>query len=149
MSPRRPLWRPAIVLGILFVATAGAAVVTQRLKDDPALLRRVHVTPLISPNGDGWRDYATIRLIPGQTDRLAVTVLDADGHVVRRLARHRRARSGHFVRFRWHGGTGGGRPAPAGTYEVRVALRHRGRVVTLQQPIRLSRRPPHARGVSR
>jgi hypothetical protein len=143
VSRRRPAWRAAVVLGILFLATAAAAVAAQRLKDDPALVRRVHVTPLFSPNGDGWRDRATVRLIPGQTDRLAVTVLDGQGHVVRHVARARHARRRRFVRFRWYGRTDGGRPAPAGTYRVRVVLHRRGHAVTLRDAIRLSRRAAH------
>lgn len=149
MSRRRPAWRAAVVLGMLFLVTAGAAVATQRLKDDPALIRRAYVTAVFSPNHDGWHDRATIRLIPGEHDRLAVTIIDAHGHAVRHLARARGAHSKRFVRFRWYGVTDAGRPAPAGTYRVRVGLRRRGGTVVLQDAIRLSRRGAHGRRVTR
>ena len=74
---------------------------------------------------------------------MSATVRDADGHVVRHLADHRRAKKGRFVRLRWYGRTDAGRPAPAGTYHVQVVLHRRGRTVDVQDGIRLSRRAAH------
>lgn len=146
MSHRRPAWRAAIVLGLLFLGTAAAALATQRLKDDAALVRRLHVTPLISPNGDGWQDRATIRFIPGRSDRVNATIRDADGDVVRHLADRRRAKKGRFLRLRWYGRDDAGRRVPAGTYHVQLVLHRRDRTVDVQDTIRVSRRPAHARG---
>jgi hypothetical protein len=143
VSHRPPAWRAAVVLGLLFLATAAAALATQRLKDDAALVRRLHVTPTISPNGDGWRDRATIRFIPGRSDVISATIRDADGDVVRHLVQRRRVKKGRFVRLRWHGRDDAGRVVGRGAYHAQVVLHRRGRTVDVQDPIRVSRRPAH------
>jgi hypothetical protein len=82
--------RAAFVVGILFAATLCAMILTQRAKDSPAVLRRVHVTPVFTPNGDGWRDRLAVRFMVGRRDTVSVAVLDEGGRVVRRLADRRR-----------------------------------------------------------
>jgi flagellar hook capping protein FlgD len=141
--------RATLVLAALFVATVCAVVVTQRVKDRPAILRRVHVTPVFTPNGDNYRDRATVRFRVGRTDRVSVAVLDSRGKVVRRLARGRRARPCCVVRLRWNGRARGGGLAPVGLYTVQVALRRQAKTIDLLQEIRLRRRTPHGRAVSR
>jgi hypothetical protein len=141
--------RATLVLAALFVATVCAVVVTQRVKDRPAILRRVHVTPVFTPNGDRYRDRATVLFHVGTSQRVTVTLLDSGGRVVRRLARNQRARSCCVVRLRWHGNGRRGRPAPAGLYTVRVALRKQAKKIDLLQEIRLRRPGSHGRAVSR
>jgi hypothetical protein len=141
--------RAGLVLGALFVGTAGAAVATQRIKDSPALVRRVHVTPVFTPNGDRWRDRATVRFILGRSGTVTVTVRDGAGRAVRRLAQDRRQPAGRFLRLRWDGRTDARRPAPAGTYRVGLRLVERGRSLTLQDAVTLRRRPPHGKGAPR
>lgn len=141
--------RANLVLAALFVATVCAVIVTQRVKDEPAILRRVHVTPLFTPNGDGYRDRATVRFLVGRTDRVSVWLVNGRGAVVRRLAEDRRARRCCYLRLRWYGRTQAARPAPAGTYRVHVALRRRDKSLVLRQAITLSRRPPHGKAPSR
>jgi hypothetical protein len=141
--------RANFVVAALVVATVCAIIVTQRLKDAPAILRRVHVTPVFTPNGDGYQDRATVKFLVGRNDRVSVSLVDDRGHVVRRLARSRRARRCCYVRLRWYGRTDAARPAPAGAYQVRVALHRRDKALTLVDEIRLRRRPPHGRAVSR
>ena len=141
--------RANLVLAALFVATVCAVIVTQRLKDGPAILRRVHVTPVFTPNGDGYRDRATVKFLVGRADRVSVSLVNARGVVVRRLARNELARRCCYVRLRWYGRTDGARPAPAGTYRVRVALRRRDKELTLLQDVRLKRRSGRGKGLSR
>jgi hypothetical protein len=135
-----------LILGLLAVATLCAIVAAQRAKDAPALVRRVTVTALFTPNGDGYRDVARIRFTLGRPDTVDVAVLDGRGATVRRLAVARPAPGARAVRLRWDGRTDRGVPAPPGTYRVRVALRRRGRTLELQRPTRLSPRPAHGRG---
>jgi FlgD Ig-like domain len=137
--------RAQLVMGALFVATLCAIVATQRLKDAPALLRRVHVTPVFTPNGDGWRDRVAVRFLVGRSDEVSVAVLDRHGRVVRRLADRRPLSKGRFLRVYWDGRTAAGGPAPPGTYRVRVRLDRRGRTIVLTQHARLSDRPAHGR----
>ena len=141
--------RAYLVLAALFVATVCAVIVTQRLKDGPAILRRVHVTPVFTPNGDGYRDRATVKFLVGRADRVSVSLVDARGAVVRRLAHDEPARRCCYVRLRWYGRTDEARRAPAGTYRVRVALRRRDKELTLLQDIRLKRRSGHGKALSR
>jgi hypothetical protein len=137
--------RAAFVVGVLFAATLCAMFLTQRAKDSPALLRRVHVTPAFTPNGDGWRDRLAVRLMVGRPDVVSVAVLDDRGQIVRRLADDRRLRTQRFLRLYWDGRTAAGRPAPEGVYRVRVRLARRGRTVLLTQEARLRVLTPHGR----
>ena len=127
----------AAVLAMLALATLVAVVLVQRSKDAPALVRRVTVTHAFSPDGDGVRDRARIGLEPGRTDRVAVTIIDADGHAVRHLVRGRRKRAGRRLRARWDGRTDAGALAPPGVYRVEVGLPRRGRELELIDTIRL------------
>ena len=129
--------RAAFVVGILFAATLCAMILTQRAKDSPAVLRRVHVTPVFTPNGDGWRDRLAVRFMVGRRDTVSVAVLDEGGRVVRRLADRRRLSTRRFLRVYWDGRTAAGRPAREGVYRVRVRLPRRGRTVILTQNARL------------
>lgn len=128
-----------VVVGVLFAATAFALVANQRLKQAPALVRGVGVSPAFSPDGDGIRDEARISVTPGRRDRITATIVDERGRAVRVLRSERRRAARRRVRFRWDGRAADGRPAPAGTYRVRLALRRRGRTVELRKPIRLER----------
>jgi hypothetical protein len=141
--------RAHLVVAALFVATVCAIIVTQRVKDGPAILRRVHVTPVFTPNGDGYRDRATVKFLVGRSDRVSVTLVNRRGRVVRRLVRNERARRCCYVRVRWHGRDDAGRPVRSGAYRVRVSLRRRDRSIDLLQDIRLRRRAPHGGAVSR
>jgi hypothetical protein len=141
--------RALFVVGFLFAATLCAMVVTQRAKDSAAVLRRVHVTPAFTPNGDGWRDRLAVRFMVGRADHVSVSVLDERGRVVRTLARDRRLRPRRFLRLYWDGRTTAGRPAPDGVYRVRVRLRRRARNVILPQETRLRVLAPHARAAVR
>ena len=127
----------ALVLATLALTTVVAVVVVQRAKDAPALVRRVAVTKAFSPDGDGVRDRARIRLEPGRRDRVSLTILDADGRAVRHLVRGRPKRAGRRLRARWDGRTDAGALAPDGVYRVRVALARRGRELELVDAIRL------------
>ncbi len=133
------------VLAALFALTALALVANQRLKQEPALVRGVGVSPAFSPDGDGVRDHARISVTPGRRGRVTATILDERGRAVRVLRRERRRpgrRRSRRVRFRWDGRAADGRPAPAGTYRVRLGLPRRGRTVELLKPIRLERPGP-------
>jgi hypothetical protein len=137
--------RAQLVLGALFLATLCAIVAIQRVKDAPAVLRRVHVTPVFTPNGDGWRDRLAVRFLVGRSDDVSVAVIDPAGRVVRRLADQRPLTTGRFLRLYWDGRTAAGALAPPASYRVRVQLERRDRTIVLTQRARLSDRPAHGR----
>jgi flagellar hook assembly protein FlgD len=127
----------ALVLATLALATVVAVVLVQRSKDAPALVRHVTVTKAFSPDGDRAHDVARIRLEPGRGDRIALTILDADGRAVRHLVRGRPKRAGRRLRARWDGRTDAGALAPDGVYRVQVRLPRRGHELVLLDTIRL------------
>jgi FlgD Ig-like domain len=135
-----------IFLAAIAIATVCALVVIQRAKDAPALVRHVHVTPVFTPNGDGYRDATKIRFKLGRGDDLTVSILDGRGQAVRRLAVRRRTRADREVRLDWDGRTDRGAPAPPAVYRVEVRLDRRDRSIELRTSTRLSARRPHARG---
>ncbi|WP_028060679.1 FlgD immunoglobulin-like domain containing protein [Candidatus Solirubrobacter pratensis] len=139
--------RPAqILVLVLLGATVVALAVDQRLKERPAVIRRVKVARSFSPNGDGFNDRAGIRFMVTRPDVVTVTVLDAHGDPVRRLARARRVPADRKLRFFWDGRTDAGRRAPPGVYYTRVRLGRRGQTIQLVRHIRLSARPPRPAG---
>ena len=142
--------RPAqLVLAAVALTAVVGLVVAQRLKGEPAYLRRVYVTARFTPNGDTLRDRATIRFAVGRRDVVAVTVLDAAGRPVRHLVRARHLEPDRRIRVRWRGRTDAGTPAPEGTYTVRVSLPRRGRTIDLLERTRLRRVPPRTRAERR
>ena len=144
--------RPAqLLFALLFISTLSAFVLSQRLKERPAFVRGVRVTPHFSPNGDGFRDRATVRFVLARPDAVTVSVLDERERVVRRLAAGRRLPAGRRVRFEWDGRTDAGPLAPAGRYRVRVWLGDQRRSIDLVQALRLRvgpRRPARGRRAS-
>src|SRR3954469_24749994 len=75
-----------VLVAVLIGATLASLALYQRLKDAPSVIRRVKVERSFSPNGDGYRDVGGIRFMLTQPDVVTVTVLDAGGRRVRRLA---------------------------------------------------------------
>jgi hypothetical protein len=133
---------PAI-FALLAVATVGAFAYAQRLKREPLILDKVTFNPLIAgrsvvtPNGDGRRDFVHIRFRLTKTDRGIVDVVNRDGRPVKTfkvkiLSEKGRVTSrippgGELEAFknfalRWNGRTRGGAPAPTGPYHLRVRL---------------------------
>jgi hypothetical protein len=134
-----------IVFALLVLATLGAFVVTQKLKSGPPLVVRPYISTVFSPAPDARVRQARISFWIVHGDDVSVSIVDADGQIVRRLVdgRHLPARK-RITRF-WNGRTDGGHVAPDGSYRVRVALLGQGRTIDLAQPIVLDTRPPRPR----
>lgn len=128
------------VFAALVLATLGAFLVTQRLKQTPRLVQTLSVTEVVSPHVTYRRAGIRIRL--KRTDDATVSLLDEDGDTVRRLVRNRRLRAGAPVQLLWNGRDDAGRPLPDGNYRIRVGLRRQGRSVTLIDEIAVDGTPP-------
>src|SRR3954453_11925180 len=90
-----------VVFVLLVVATVAAFFVTQRLKRSAPVIRHVMMPLYISPNGDGRKDSAVIRFrLPKAHDRVTVSMGDANGAEVRRLADRGLGKGRH--RFVWN-----------------------------------------------
>jgi hypothetical protein len=143
-STRIPLERLIVV--VLIGATLAALAVDQRLKDAPSVVRRVKLQSSFTPNGDGRRDIAGVRFMLTRPDVVTVTVRDAHGRRVRRLATARRVPANRKLRFYWDGRTDAGARAAPGAYYVRLVLARRGRTIDFVRHIRLSRRAARSTG---
>jgi hypothetical protein len=137
---------PAVIFGVLVVATVAAFFVTQRLKRSTPVIRKISLPVYVSPNGDGRKDRAKIRFFLPKADRVTVSMTDANGDEVRRLADRHLSRGRH--RFRWNGRDSSGAIAPDGTYFLRVLLNGEGRGTSTRRGIRLVTKPPVAKLLS-
>src|SRR5438067_5488948 len=125
-----------IVFAALVVATVAAFFVTQRLKRSAPVVRHVMLPLYISPNGDGRKDTAVIRLrLPKADDRVTVSIVDANGDEVRRLADRRLSKGRH--RFVWNGRDSSAAILPDGFYYLRVVLGGQGRGTITRRGIQL------------
>jgi hypothetical protein len=125
-----------IVFALLVVATVGAFFVTQRLKRSAPVVRHVVLPLYISPNGDGRKDRAVIKFrLPKADDRVTVSITDANGDEVRRLAERRLGKGRH--RFVWNGRDGSGSIPADGFYYLRVVLAGQGRGTITRRGIQL------------
>lgn len=126
---------------LLVVATVGAFFAAQALKHGKPLLRYRASTEAFSPNGDGVKDTARIRFKLPEGDDVTVTVLDADGGRVARIADNQHLGKGEHTLV-WDGRTGDGLRAPEDDYRVRVGLRRHGRTNLLPHTVTLDLTPP-------
>jgi hypothetical protein len=126
----------------LVAATFGAFFVAQRLKSAPPVIRFEGPPPDFSPNGDGRQDVAVFALRIGVADDATVDVVDVNDQPVRRLAENVPVRPGKLLHLRWNGLTDAGTRAPDGPYQIRVALRRRGRSVVISKPMALDTTAP-------
>lgn len=158
---------PVAAFVVLGIATVGAFFVTQHLKVTTPLIAGypAPVPSTINPVSGGTCRLrnAEDRRVPVSFRRMRVSfyllhradvvdvyMVDADGRVVRTLPG-----SGRYLRvkrrrwFSWDGRTEDGAVAPDGAYEIRVALVHQGRTVTISnqntgaiEPVTVQTRPP-------
>jgi hypothetical protein len=125
-----------VVFVLLVVATVAAFFVTQRLKRSAPVIRHVMMPLYISPNGDGRKDTAVIRFrLPKADDRVTVSMVDANGDEVRRLADRRLSKGRH--RFVWNGRDSSAAILPDGFYYLRVVLGGQGRGTITRRGIHL------------
>jgi hypothetical protein len=135
------------VFAALVLATVGAFFVTQRLKRANPVATKVHLQRYISPNGDGRFDRALVGFrLPKADDGVTVSIVDANGDEVRRLA-DRPLRKGRHT-FHWNGRDGSGAIAPDGFYYLRIVLNGEGRGTISRNGVQLITKRPRAKLVS-
>src|SRR3954465_8074010 len=135
------------VFVVLVCATVGAFFVIQRLKRATPVATKIHLQRYVSPNGDGRLDRAVVQFkLPKANDSVTVSITDANGDEVRRLA-DRRLRKGRH-RFHWNGRDGSASVVPDGFYYLRVVLNGEGRGSFSRDGIEVITKPPRARLVA-
>jgi len=104
--------------GVQPEAKHAATVFVPSVASGSSLIRKVAVTPLVTPNGDGVNDEAMIDFVLAKVERLLPEVLiyDLSGRVVRSL-------EAGTVGFSWNGRDEGGRILPPGAYICEIKLR--------------------------
>jgi hypothetical protein len=131
-----------LVLALL-VGTGLAFVYTESLKLVNTPVRSTVVEPdLISPTCDCATGRARISFRLRKPDVLTVSIVDADGDEVRRLATERPARAENRVAFVWNGLVRGGVAAPEGVYRPRVRLDLNEKTIVLPNEIRVDTTRP-------
>jgi hypothetical protein len=131
------------IFGLLVLATGGAFFVTQKLKSSPPLIIGPRVTSVFSPTPGAARTRARARITfyLKRADDFTLSVVAADGTIVRTLVDGRHLQSYKRILVLWNGRTNSGRLAPDGRYRVRVALIGQGRTLDLSQTTRLDTHP--------
>jgi len=124
----------AVITGLL-TATAAAFVITERLKLTPAPIAGTRVSKTFSPVCGCVTSSASILFRLRRGGAAEVDVIDANGALVRRLAR-RRFRAG-WLAFRWFGRNMSGHLSADGSYRIRVHLPSEHRTVVFPNTIRL------------
>ena len=131
-----------IAFGALVLATLAAFVVTQKLKSAPPLVVRPQLSAVFSPAPHARVRKARISFWIVHGDDVSVSIVDADGQIVRRLVDGRHLPARKRLTLWWDGRLDDGAVAADGTYRVRVALIGQGRTIDLAEAIRLDTRPP-------
>jgi hypothetical protein len=147
-----------LIFALLVVATVAAFAYAQRLKHEPLILENLTLKPLlggetvISPNGDGYHDFARVRFSLSRSDRGVVQLIDSGDRAVRtftvKVLSHRGRVTARIppggelaafktFGFRWDGRRGDGRLARTGPYRLRVKLVGEDRTLVPAGRIRL------------
>jgi hypothetical protein len=150
-----------VVFALLVLACFAALLITQRLKHTPTVVQSFHLTPFFSPTPAGHLKEEKISFKLAHADEVTVTIEDSSGSEVATLVRNWPVPRYKQFSLRWSGrlGTarrhalvpaaggrsivvplGGGRPAPAGEYRVRVSLRAQHRSVLSPRSFTLVRK---------
>ena len=132
---------PAALVAALLVATSAAFVVTEKLKLTRNPIVGPRVDKIFSPTCDCATDSATIRFRLRSPDRVSLQIIDADGDIVRELARSR-PQGRVPVTYHWDGRDGAGRVVDEGTYRPRVHLAEQRRTIVMPNPIRVDTTAP-------
>lgn len=131
-----------VAFGVLVLATLGAFVVTQKLKSSPPLVVRPWLSEVFSPAPDARARRARVSFWIVNGDDVSVSIVDAEGRIVRRLADGLALPERKRITLWWNGRDEDGKIAPDGRYRVRIALIHQGRTIEPPGTIRLDTRPP-------
>jgi len=119
-----------LVFVVLVFATGGAFLVAQYLKtEEPLVLRFAADREAFSPNDDGYQDKVGLGFDLSEPAEVSFSVIDPEGHEVRRIVDDRVLAGDAKYRFRWDGRDEAGQIVPDAAYRMRVVRRKEGRAV--------------------
>lgn len=134
------------VFALLVLATVGAFVMTQSLKQEVPVVLRFATSPQdISPNGDRVRDRTRIGFDLSEPAEVSFSIIDGEGNELRRLVDDRPLAGDTRHRFAWDGRDDDGNTVPDGAYRMRVIRRKEGRVLDSIKKVRVDTVAPKVR----
>jgi flagellar hook capping protein FlgD len=129
-----------ILVLLLLAGTAAAFVVTEDLKLEPDPIARPRITPTFSPICRCEKQSAQIAFRLRQSDRLTLTIEDAQGRVVRTLLRNASFGRGNHT-FGWDGRDDSGEVVDEGAYRPTIELQKLDRTIAFPRTIRVDTTP--------
>jgi FlgD Ig-like domain len=136
-----------VLVGVLIAAAAVAFLRAEHLKLERSPVARPSIQKFFSATCTAGTRHcrpshrAALSFTLRRPATVALSIVDAGGHLVRRLAGPE-ARPKGVVRTSWDGRNPAGRLVPDGDYHLRVELRSLGRTITIPDPIVLDDTPP-------
>ena len=137
---------PTLLVLALLGCTAAAFAVTEGLKLERSPITHTQVSKVIAPDSLA-NSSGSISFLLRKSDRVTVEIVNANGAVVRTLARSRPARPG-TQQFNWNGRDDANHVVPDGSYQPRVHLANEHRTILLPNRIRMDATAPLIRLVS-
>jgi FlgD Ig-like domain len=140
----RPALRRNATLAVVLALLMGSALafgVAERLKIEKSPVAGTEVDKVFSPVCRCPQRVARISFRLRRSDKLTLTLLDADGKRVRKLVDGERRRRGP-QQFVWDGRDDDGRLLPEGAYRPKVVLGRADRTIVLPNPIHIDVTPP-------
>ena len=131
----------------LLIGSVAAFTRTEKLKLEPAPISNPRFDRHFSPTCGCRRATAHLRFRLHGSERVDVSIVDADDNHVATLASRRELAAGP-ASFEWNGRGDDGRVAPDGTYRLKIRLEHDRRTILLPTTIRLDTVAPEARILS-
>jgi hypothetical protein len=132
---------------VLLAGSAAAFAVAEHLKVEKSPVAAPDIDKVFSPVCNCPQRHAKIGFRLRRSDRLTLSLLDRDGHEIRRLVDHVPMRRGRHAFF-WNGRDKDGRLVPEGKYRPKVELGNADRTIVLPNPIRVDVTRPVVRVVS-
>jgi len=129
-----------VVVGVLIVAAAAAFLRAEHVKLERSPVARPRIQKYFSATCTAGTRHcspshrATLSFTLRRPATVALSIVDGDGHEVRRLGGPA-ARPKGVVTTSWDGRTASGALAPDGDYHLRVDLRSLGRTITIPDPL--------------
>ncbi len=136
-----------IVVLVLLAGSAAAFAVAEHLKVEKSPVAAPDIDKVFSPVCNCPQRYAKIAFRLRRSDRLTLSLLDRDGHEIRRLVDHVPMRRGRHAFF-WNGRDKAGQLVPEGKYRPKVELGNADRTIVLPNPIRVDVTRPVVKVVS-
>jgi hypothetical protein len=132
---------PQALVVLLVLSTGIAFAVTEHLKLQKTSITKTVVTKLFSPTCGCSTARASIAFTLRRRDRVTISILDSDDHVIRTLLDDVNKPVGRLSVI-WNGRDDSGLLAPDGKYRVHVRLPSERRTFRLPNVIQLDTTPP-------